>query len=116
MRDLRNLKVWKRAHEVALLSYQITADFPKDEIFGLRHSMRKSATDIPSFIAEGCGKPNDSEFARSIAAAVAVTFRLEYQALMARDLTFINSETHDSFAAELVEVRKMLSGFNRRLG
>jgi four helix bundle protein len=116
MQDFRNLKVWQRAHETALLTYKITADFPKDEIFGLRHSMRKSATDIPSFIAEGCGKPSDAEFARSIAAAVAVSFRLEYQVLMARDLTFINSEIYNSFADEVVEVRKMLNGFNRRLG
>ena len=115
MQDFRNLKVWQRAHELALLTYRLTADFPKDEVFGLRHSMRKSATDIPTFIAEGCGKPNDSEFSRSIAAAVAVAYRLEYQALMAKDLEFINAEIYDKLETELTEVKKMLNGFNRRL-
>lgn len=36
MQDFRNLNVWKRAHELALLTYRITADFPRDEVFGLR--------------------------------------------------------------------------------
>ena len=116
MQDFRNLKVWQRAHELALLVYRITADFPKDEVFGLRHSLRKSAIDIPALIAEGCGKPNDTELSRSISAAVAVAYRLEYQILMAKDLEFINAEVHNSLETELTEVKKMLNGFNRRLG
>lgn len=116
MQDFRNLRVWQKAHELALLTYRITADFPKDEIFGLRHSMRKISTDIPSFIAEGCGKPNDVEFSRSVSAAVAVSYRLEYQALMAKDLEFINDELYRHYQAELTEVKKMLNGFNRTLG
>ena len=109
------MNVWKRAHELALFVYRITADFPKDEVFGLRHSMRKAATDIPSYVAGGCGKPNDLEFSRSIAAAVAVAYRLEYQTLMAKDLDFINEQIHIELDSELTEVKKMLNGFNRRL-
>lgn len=115
MQDFRNLNVWKRAHELALLTYRITANFPKDEVFGLRHSMRKAATDIPSFIAEGCGKPTDTEFSRAIGTAVAVAYRLEYQALMAKDLDFLTAGIHDKFEKELTEVKKMLNGFNRKL-
>jgi four helix bundle protein len=116
MQDFKNLKVWQRAHEFALRTYRITSDFPKDEVFGLRHLKRKSATDIPAFIAEGCGKANDSEFSRSIATAVATTYRLEYYALMARDLEFIGPEIYEGYVTELTEIKKMLNGFNRRLG
>ena len=115
MQDFRNLNVWKRAHELALFVYRISADFPKDEVFGLRHSMRKAATDIPSFVAEGCGKPNDVEFSRSIAAAVAVAYRLEYQSLMAKDLEFIDEKTYNELESELIEIKKMLNGFSRKL-
>jgi len=78
--------------------------------------MRKAATDIPSFVAEGCGKPNDAEFSRSLGAAVAVAYRLEYQALMAKDLDFIDEKVFNELESELIEVKKMLNGFNRRLG
>ncbi|MBK6751917.1 MAG: four helix bundle protein [Pyrinomonadaceae bacterium] len=30
IQDFKNLKVWQKAHELALLTYQITEDFPKE--------------------------------------------------------------------------------------
>jgi four helix bundle protein len=115
MQDFRNLKVWQRAHELALWTYRLTADFPKDELFGLRHSMRKAATDIPAFIAEGSGRENDAELSRSISAALGVATRLEYYALMAKDLEFIGADASQAYEAALIELKKMLIGFNRRL-
>lgn len=115
MQDFRNLKVWQRAHQLALWTYRLTAEFPREETFGLRHSMRKTAVDIPAMIAEGASKSDDVETIRTLAAAVAFGTKLEYYALMAADLEFISREAHDPFAAEIVEVKKMLQGFKRSL-
>ncbi len=115
MQDFRNLKVWQKAHALALLTYKLTADFPRDETFGLRHSMRKNSVDIPAYIAEGCGKPGDSEFSRSISGALGLANRLEYYALMAFDLEMLDPKGHGRLNDEIIEVKKMLSGFNRRL-
>lgn len=115
MQDFHNVQIWQRSHQIALLTYRITNDFPRDEIFGLRNMMRKISIDIPAYIAEGCGKPNDLEFSRSVSAALGFANRLEYYALMARDLHFLDESTHQSFESELIEVKKMMSGFNRRL-
>ena len=35
---------------------------------------------------------------------------------MAKDLEFISPEIYDSYGTELTEIKKMLNGFNRRLG
>ena len=115
MQDFKNLKVWQKAHELALFTYEITAEFPKEELFGLRNTLRKTAVDIPACIAEGCAKSNDAELGRLIAMSLALGNRLEYYALMARDLTFLNEAVHTDYANRIVEVRKMLSGFNKRL-
>jgi len=115
MQDFKNLKVWQKAHELALLTYEITADFPKEELFGLRNTLRKTSVDIPSFIAEGCSKPNDQEFAKLINLAVGLNNRLEYYALVARDLRLLNEAVHTDYTDRIIEVRKMLSGFNQRL-
>lgn len=115
MQDFRNLKVWQKAHSLALLTYELTADFPRDELFGLRHSMRKSAVDIPAYIAEGSGKQNDADFSRSIATAQSISSRLEYYALMAFDLKMLSEESYNKLNDNLVEVKKMLGGFGRRL-
>ncbi len=115
MQDFRNLKVWQRAHQLALWTYRITVGFPREETFGLRHSMRKTAVDIPAMIAEGASKGDDAETIRTLSAAVAFGSKLEYYALMAVDLEFIPKDSHDQYAAEIVEVKKMLQGFKRSL-
>ena len=115
MQNFRNLKVWQKAHELALLVYRLTADFPREEAFGLRHSLRKTAVDIPALIAEGAAKTSDQAFAASISSALGFSTRLEYYGLIALDLELMNQTDHDNLNREIVEVRKMLSGFNRKL-
>lgn len=101
--------------KLALLAYRLTADFPRDEVFGLRNSLRRTSVDIPAFIAEGCAKPNNAEFDRTISAAIALANRLEYFALIAFDLQMLNENDHTKLTADIIEVRKMLSGFSKRL-
>ncbi len=115
MQDYRKLLVWQKAHELALLTYRITADFPRDELFGLRNSLRKTSVDIPAFIAEGCGKLTGSEAGRAIIGAIALANRLEYYSLMARDLRILSDRNFDTEVEAIVEVRKMLSGFAKKL-
>lgn len=115
MQDFRKLQIWPRAHQLALLTYRITNDFPRDEIFGLRQMMRKVSIDIPAFIAEGCGKSNDGEFLRSLSAATGLGNRLEQYALMAKDLKFLDENIHHEYENGIIEVKKMIAGFSRRL-
>ena len=116
MQDYRKLLVWKKAHELALLTHRITADFPREETFGLRNSLRRTSVDIPAYIAEGCDKPNDTDFKKSIGVSLSLSNRLEYYALLSTDLSMLNRENHDLLVERVVEVRKMLSGLSNRLG
>lgn len=115
MQDFRNLKVWQKAHELTLLIYKLTLDFPREELFGLRNSLRKTCVDIPAFIAEGCGKPTDAEFSKSLFIALGFANRLEYYALLAFDLEMFVKADYEIILAEINEVKKMLYGFNQRL-
>ena len=115
MQNFRNLKIWQKAHELALSVYRLTADFPREEAFGLKHSLRKAAVDIAASIAEGSSKPTDRDFAAAINSALGLSARLEYYALIALDLDLMNKSQHDNLNEEIVEARKMLSGFNRKL-
>jgi len=55
--------------------FQQSRSFPTEERFGLTAHLRRSATSIPSNIAEGCGREGERELARflSIAAGSLVT-------------------------------------------
>jgi four helix bundle protein len=115
MQDFKNLLVWQRAHELALLTYRLTVNFPRDEMFGLRNSLRRTSVDVPAYIAEGCVKPNDAEFAKSLSASLAFANRLEYYALLSRDLNFLEEATHKDYESAITEVKKRINKFRSRL-
>jgi hypothetical protein len=64
MQDFRNLVVWQKARRLTKFMYQLTADFPSSEEFGLKAQMRRASVSVCSNIAEGCGRRGDREFRR----------------------------------------------------
>lgn len=115
MQNFRKLLVWQKAHELVLMIYKLTAEFPKDELFGLRTQLRKTSVDIAGLIAEGCGKPNDEEFAKCIGVALGYSNRLEYFALVTFDLRLFNDDDYEQLNESIVEVSKMLSNLWQKL-
>jgi four helix bundle protein len=78
MKDFRDLKVWEKAHELALACYRETNDFPKQEMFGLISQIRRSGSSIAANIAEGCGRRGNAEFHRFLQIAMGSASELEY--------------------------------------
>jgi four helix bundle protein len=95
MQDYRKLKVWRKAHELALAVYEVTARFPRVEIYGLTSQMRRAASSVPSNIVEGCGRGTNAELMRFLYIALGSANEIEYQLLFARDLGFLPPEAHD---------------------
>ena len=48
MRDFKQLKVWQKAHRLALEIYRHTQSFPAEERFGLTIQLRRAAASVPS--------------------------------------------------------------------
>ena len=115
MKDFRQLKVWQKAHQLTLAIYQATASFPRDEIYGLTSQMRRASASIPSNIAEGCGRNSDAELARYCSMAAGSASELEYHLLLARDLNLIPLNDYQLLADQIVEIKRMLTGFVQKL-
>lgn len=115
MKDFRNLKVWEKAHLLALDSYRFTNDFPKQEMFGLTSQIRRAAVSIAANIAEGCGKSGNGEFQRFLNIATGSASELEYHFLLARDLGFIGDVGYECLSTSVVEVKRMLSALARKV-
>jgi four helix bundle protein len=115
MRDFRELDVWRKAHGLTQAVYVATKRLPKEEIFGLTVQLRRSATSIPTRIAEGCGVDSDPEFAGYLQRAKAGASELEYLLLLAHDLEYLPQDEFVRLSDVVVQVKKMLSGFVRRI-
>ena len=115
MQDFHQLAVWKRAHALVLRRYKISGELPASENFGLVLNLRRSAVTIARSIAEGCGRAADAEFAVDLKRARAACHELEYIVLLCRDLKFLAEPIYEELNADLIEVRKMISGLINRL-
>ena len=113
MKDFRDLKVWAKAHELALHVYRVTAQFPAEERYGMSAQMRRCAVSIPSNIAEGCGRGSDADFARFLQMAMGSACELEYQLLLAQDLGYLAEGQHVEIQPNLEEIKRMLAGLIR---
>ena len=115
MQDFKNLRVWKRAHELTLEVYSETRSFPPEETYGLRIQMRRSAASIGMNIAEGCGRRGDAEFGRFLQIAMGSATELEYQVMLARDLSLLGGPQSTRLSTRVQEVKKMTATRLRKL-
>ena len=115
MRDFRKLKIWQRSHNLTLDVYKTTANFPKEERYGLTSQLRRACASVPTNIAEGSAMSSDREFARYVEIAAGSASETEYLLFLARDLRIIAEESYRTLASEITQLRKMLNTFKRRL-
>ena len=61
-RDFRDLQVWQRSMDLAVLVYDVSRRFPSDERFGLIRQLRRATVSIAANIAEGNGRGHRAEY------------------------------------------------------
>ena len=114
MKDFRELQVWRKAHELTLAVYQITASFPREELYGLTAQLRRAGSSIAANLAEGCGRNGDAELARFCSIAMGSASELEYHLLLARDLKLIQPKDYDALHQRTTELKRMLTALMRK--
>ena len=115
MRDFKELKVWHKSHRFVIEVYRHSRSFPADERFGLTAHLRKSATSVPSNIAEGCGREGERELARFLSIAAGSASEADCQLLLARDLGYLQPEVHRLLDDQANEAKRMLNSFIKTL-
>ena len=116
MHNFRNLKIWQKSVEFVVKVYEITASFPKDEIFGLASQMRRAAVSIPSNIAEGSAKSSTKSFCNSLEISLGESYELETQFEISKRTGLIKEEIITLIEADLVEIQKMIVGPKASIG
>ncbi len=107
MHRFKELKIWQKAMDVAVMTYNLTKLYPSEDRFGLTSQSRRAAVSIPSNIAEGAGRRSNAEFANFLNISNGSTSELETQVILAERLDFITQEQAEPILKELEQLQNM---------
>ena len=110
IKSFTDLNAWKEGHKLVLMIYDITKQFPKEEIFGLVSQIRRCAVSITSNIAEGFSRLSYKEKARFYSISLGSTTELQNQLLIAKDVNYITKEQFQNIAEQSIKVHKITNG------
>ena len=115
VRTHRDLDVWKKSIDLVTLIYKYTAEYPKDEVYGLTSQIRRCAVSIPSNIAEGSARTTKKDFSYFLAIALGSVAELETQLIISRNLNFLSEAVLDELISELISIRRMTLGLRKSI-
>ena len=115
MRDHTKLRAFELADEIAVLVYRVTAEFPKEELYGLTSQMRRAAVSVPSNIVEGCARDSQADYLRFLYMAFGSLRELHYQLSLSKRLGFLCDRDSSLIEPKIVETEKVLNGLVRAL-
>ena len=109
--DYTKLDVWLESRKLANIIYNISKQFPGEEIYGLTNQVRRCAVSIPSNIAEGCGRQTSKDTIQFLHISRGSLYELETQCFIALDQNYID-ETQFNQIFELIQsCKRLLNGF-----
>jgi four helix bundle protein len=108
-KGFRKLIVWQRAHELTLMVYRMSENFPKHEIYGVTSQLRRSSSSVPANIAEGYALGSNAQFLRHLRIAQGSLAEVEYFLILALDLEYYSKDDDDKVESLRSEVGYLLS-------
>jgi four helix bundle protein len=109
MKTYRDLIVWQKAMQMVTYIYQLTGDFPKNELYGLTTQIRRCAISIPSNIAEGYGRNSTDDYLRFLNISRASLYELQTQLEISSNLNFLAKVDFEKIYEATREIERMLS-------
>ena len=115
LKSFRDLIVWRRAHELALLVFHRTEKFPRSDSFGIVAQVRRSAVSVTANIAEGFGRGTTKELLRSLQIARGELEETRSFMLLSQDLGRITKEEFVELDLLCDSVGQLINALGRSL-
>ena len=107
MHNLKELKIWHKAIDLATEVYRLTVDFPKEEKYGLTSQIRRAAISIPSNIAEGAGRNTNKEFNHFLGISNGSAYELQTQLIISKNLDLVDARV-EPVLDQIDQIQKMI--------
>ena len=111
----KGLDVWKKSMDLVTVVYEITAKFPKEEIYCLTNQIRRSVISVPANIAEGSARRSQKEFLQFLSIAMGSLAELDTEIEIAQKLGYLNSSEKSKVVAYMDDIRRMIIGLMKSI-
>lgn len=92
-RTFQDLIVWQKAHQLVLKVYEVTQEFPKEELYGITSQIRRYSVSIAANVAEGFKRKSQADKARFFNISEGSLDETNYFLILSKDLGFVNSNS-----------------------
>ena len=103
----KDLDVWKMSMDLVVDLYEVTAEFPDDEKFGLISQIRRAAVSIPANIAEGYGRKTPRSYSQFLRISKGSVNELETLLIIASRLGLLDDP--ESWQERTAKIGSMLT-------
>src|SRR5262245_49824810 len=110
VRNYSELIARQKAMGLVEAIYNVSAAFPREEMYGLISRIRRAAVSVPSNIAEGQGRWTTGEFVQFLGVANGSLREIETQLHVAVRLKFVTQVETDVAFALATEVGRLVYG------
>jgi four helix bundle protein len=90
MKPHKNLLAWQKGMILVTLIYEITAEFPREELYGLTSQLRQAAVSVPSNIAEGAADRTREQFRHFLGIAIGSLNEINTQLEIAHRIGYLD--------------------------
>lgn len=111
----RDLHVWQKAMDLAVLVYRLSEKFPSSETYRLIAQVTRSASSVPANIAEGHARATKRDYSNFLAIAKGSLMETETFVMLSLRLGYATQAEGRPVLDLITEVSKMLSVLRSRL-
>ncbi|MBZ9847959.1 four helix bundle protein [Mesorhizobium sp. CA14] len=111
----RDLVSGQQAMDLAVLIYETTRAWPKEELYGLTTQLRRAAASVPANIAEGYGRESRASYQQFLRIAQGSLKELETHLLIAQRVGITSSEAAQQLMTRSESVGTLLRLLIRKL-
>ncbi|MBI2844193.1 MAG: four helix bundle protein [Armatimonadetes bacterium] len=111
----RDLIVYNKAMDLAVLVYKHCKQFPTSETYGLAQQLTRAAVSVPGNIAEGNGRGAVKDYARFLGIAKGSLLETETYLKLAVRLGYLAEEDVSETLALIIEISKILTAMRSKL-
>ena len=108
IKTFKDLKVWEKAHTLAIAVYKTTKNFPAEEKYGLVSQIRRAVVSVPSNIVEGFKRRTVKDSLSFYNIAEGSLEEARYQLLLSFDLGYLQKDEYSGIITLIEETSKML--------